>query len=82
MPPGALTVLSGPTTYYYFNGTYYVQQGTAFVVVAAPVGITVTALPAGANQVIIDGVVHYQHGGIYYRPAFQNGVTVYTTVRP
>jgi len=41
----------------------------------------VTALPAGASQVVVNGIVYYQFGGVYYQPAFQNGLTVYTTVR-
>jgi len=41
----------------------------------------VTVLPAGANQVVVNGIVYYQYGGIHYRPAFQNGVTIYTTVK-
>ena len=57
------------------------QQGTTFVVVNAPIGVEVPALPAGAGQVVVSGTVYYAHGGIYYRPAFQNGVTVYTTVK-
>jgi hypothetical protein len=44
-------------------------------------GITVPALPTGAAQVIVNGVVYYQASGVHYRPAFQNGVTVYTTVK-
>ena len=35
----------------------------------------------GATQVVVNGGVYYSHGGIYYRPAFQNGVTIYTTVK-
>ena len=41
---------------------------------------TVATLPAGANQVVVNGVVYYQHGGIHYQAAFENGVIVYTTV--
>lgn len=81
LPAGSISVVSGSSRYFYFNGTYYVSRDKGFVVVSPPVGVKVTLLPVGATRVVINGVVHFQHGGIHYRPSFENGVTVYTTVR-
>jgi len=81
LPSGSVAIVSGSTRYFYFNGTFYVSRDSGFVVVSPPVGVKVSLLPIGATRVVINGVVHFQHGGIYYRPAFEKGVTVYTTVR-
>jgi hypothetical protein len=37
--------------------------------------------PPGATQVTVNGATMYSFNGMYYQPAFQNGVTVYTTVK-
>jgi hypothetical protein len=50
------------------------------VVVNTPIGITVSQLPPGATQIQVNGAPIYVYNGIHYQPAFQNGVTVYTTV--
>ena len=68
----------GPTTYYFLDGAFYVPQNGAFAVVNPPPGLVVPALPAGANQVVINGNVIYQFNGFNYQPSLQDGVTVYT----
>ena len=75
-----MPVAAGPTTYYYFDGVFYVQQGSAFVVVNAPIGIVVPLLPSAATQVVVNGNVYYQLGGVYYQPFFQGDTTVYRIV--
>jgi hypothetical protein len=78
LPPGAVAIPFGPTTYYYADGIFYVAQGGAFAVVNPPPGIVVTELPTGATQVVIDGNVCYQFNGFTYAPSVQDGVTDYT----
>ena len=63
------------------DGAYYVQRGTAFQVVSAPIGIMVPTLPAGAASTTINGQIYFKHQGIYYQPVIANGVTNYMTVR-
>jgi hypothetical protein len=46
-----------------------------------PVGVIVTSYPPGAVSTVVNGQVYYVANGMYYRPAMQNGVTVYMTVR-
>ena len=68
-------------TYIVADGVYYQTSGAGYVVVNPPIGVIVTAYPTGAVQTVVNGQVYLQANGIYYRPAMQNGVTVYTTVR-
>ncbi len=78
LPPGIVTVVVGPTTYYYLDGVFYVAQDNSFAVVNPPPGIVVPDLPAGANQVVVNGNLCYQFDGFNYQPSIQDGVTVYT----
>jgi len=78
LPPGAVSIAAGPTTYYYLDGIFYVAQNDSFAVVNPPAGIIVPDLPSGANQVVVNGNVCYQFNGLNYQPSVQDGVTVYT----
>ena len=80
LPTGAIPIGFGPTTYYYLDGIFYVQQGDGFTVVNPPAGIVVPMLPSGAVQVIVNGAVAYQFNGFNYLPSLQDGVTVYTVM--
>jgi len=79
LPEGAVPIAAANGTYYYAGGAFYVQQGPQFVIVAPPVGVTVPQLPPGAAQVVVNGQVAWQFDGIYLRPVFVNGVTMYVT---
>ena len=70
------------TVYYYAGGVFYQQTPDGFVVVTAPLGATVSTLPAGAAPVNINGMIYYQADGAYFLPVMQDGTTVYTVVRP
>ena len=80
-PPHPQTVVVQNVTYIVSDGVYYQVNGASYVVVNPPAGVVVTAYPAGAVHVVVGGQVYYHYNGLYYRPAMQNGVTVYTTVR-
>jgi len=82
LPPEPQTIVVGNTAYYYAGGAFYVQQPNGFLVVQPPLGVTVSVLPPGAAPVTINGALYYTFGGAYYMPVIQDGVTVYTTVRP
>jgi hypothetical protein len=69
------------TTYFYGGGAFYIQQPSGFVVVPAPLGITVPTLPPGATAVTVAGNLYYLANGVYYMPVMQGGVAVYMTVR-
>ena len=81
IPPGAVDVNLGTTSYYYLNGAYYVQQGTAFNVVPPPIGIMVPTLPPGAPATTSNGQTYFKFQGIYYQPVIIGGKTRYMTVK-
>jgi hypothetical protein len=81
LPPGAAVVNVGNNSVFYSNGTFYQQQGTAFAVIPAPIGAIVPHLPPGAAASVVNGQTYFLSGGVYYQPVFQNGVTVFTTVK-
>ena len=81
MPPRAITVMQGTTTYYYSGGVFYAKHGAGFIVLNTPIGVIVPQPPAAAQQVQVNGELYLLYNGIYFKPAFQNGVTVYTTVK-
>jgi hypothetical protein len=78
LPPGAVAIVVGPTTFYYLDGDFYVAQDSSFAVVNPPPGVVVPTLPSDASQVVINGAVAYQFNGFNYTPSIQDGVTVYT----
>jgi hypothetical protein len=81
LPPGTETIQVGETVYYYAAGAFYVQQADgSFIVVAAPLGVTVAVLPPDATSFVVNGVGYFQADGVYYQPVMQNGVTVYLTI--
>jgi len=81
-PPGADVIEAGGNVYYYAGGAFYEQQPNGYAVVPAPMGVTVNSLPPGASAVAINGTTYYVADGVYYLPVMQDGVTVFTTVRP
>jgi biotin carboxyl carrier protein len=52
--------------YHYDQGTYYVASNGSYVVVAAPVGATVTTLPEGAETVTNESSTGWYYAGAYY----------------
>ncbi|HSU65996.1 MAG TPA: DUF6515 family protein, partial [Tepidisphaeraceae bacterium] len=78
LPPGAVPVVAGPSTFYYLDGTFYLPQPGGFAVVNPPPGIIVPSLPTGANQILINGNVLFQFNGFNYQPILAGGVTMYT----
>jgi hypothetical protein len=78
LPPDAITITVGPTTYYDVDGLFYIAAPGGFAVVNPPPGVVVPQLPTGATQVVVNNNVCYQFNGFYYSPSVQDGVTVYT----
>jgi hypothetical protein len=52
--------------YYYHEGVYYSPSNSGYVVVTAPVGASVTELPADFTSVLVTGVNYYYYGGTFY----------------
>jgi len=65
--------------YHYDQGVYYTTSSGGYTVVQAPVGATVTTLPAGSQTVVVNETTNnYYYGGAYYEKT--NGG--YTVVAP
>ena len=75
------TVYVGSTSYIYSDGIYLQPSGSSYTVVAPPIGAIVTYIPDGCTTITADNTLYYNCSGIYYRPLFENGSTVYQVVR-
>ena len=71
----SLIVYSG-LDYYYYDGYYYQRVPSGYVIVDAPVGITIKALPRGYKTVIFKGVKYYYCNGVYYVKQRNNYIVV------
>jgi hypothetical protein len=52
--------------YFYFEGVYYDDEPSGYVVVDAPVDADVPDLPPGAETVVANGTVYYYADGVFY----------------
>jgi hypothetical protein len=63
---GAKSIDVGGLTYFYDQGIFWLQQGTQYIVVPAPVGAVVDGLPAAATKVpATKGPVWYYFGTFF-----------------
>ena len=56
----------GGLEYFYWEGMFYQMRADRYVVVPAPVGAVVTAVPPGCQPVIVDGTTYYTINGVTY----------------
>ena len=64
---GVMKLLLGGLEYYCSVGQFYRPVAGNYVVVPAPVGAVVPAIPAYCQTVIVDGVPYYMANGVAYR---------------
>ena len=83
LPEGFITLALNASTYYYYLGTFYLQDTTTgnYAVTPAPVGAIVPYIPTEYQKVIVNGAQYYQYAGIYYRPTFRKGQLLYEVVK-
>lgn len=60
-------VVHKKVNYYYADGVWYTKKQRAYVVVGAPVGVTVRRLPRGRRVVKINGRKYYKYRGVVYK---------------
>jgi len=85
LPARHQTVVVAGSPYYYVNGVYYVQSGTQYVVVPAPVGAVVEHPPAQVTNVYVnDENLGYSNGAYYKQepPKKAGGDPTYEVVAP
>ena len=52
--------------YYYFEGVFYDDEPSGYVVIAPPLDADVPDLPPGAETVVANGTVYYYVDGTFY----------------
>jgi len=63
----AIIVSVANQQYHYDQGVYYVASSGGYTAVSAPVGATITTLPAGSQTVVVNETTNnYYYGGTYY----------------
>lgn len=72
LPEKATTVKVARNTYFVYNGSFYRQLNGGYVLVPAPLGATIKALPRGASKFTIGKVHYYQHAGVYFKGVGRN----------
>ncbi|WP_400078134.1 DUF6515 family protein [Winogradskyella sp. R77965] len=62
-------ILLGTKVYYYYYGTYYeqVDDSEEYMVVTAPIGAKIDALPEGYDTLKIKGITYYNLDDVYYQ---------------
>ncbi len=66
LPNGFMRLFVGGLEFFFWEGMYYREMGDRYVVVAAPIGAVVTALPAPVIPIIVEGVPYYTINGVTY----------------
>lgn len=79
MATTAIIVSVNNAQYHYDQGVYYAPSNGGYVVVAAPVGATITTLPTNYETVTVNETTNnYYYGGTYYEKSAEG----YTVVPP
>lgn len=78
IPRNHVVVPYRDTKYYFHGGVWYRPSGPRFVVVAPPVGLSISLLPPYYTTVWVGGVPYYYADGVYYawRPIERTYVVV------
>ncbi|HPS20492.1 MAG TPA: hypothetical protein PKY78_05850 [Candidatus Omnitrophota bacterium] len=66
LPPGYVRFIFSGIEYFYWEGMYYKMMQDRYVVVSAPVGAVVTAIPVGCQPVIVNGMTYYTVNEVTY----------------
>lgn len=64
--PNYLSIYVGPRRYFYDDGYFYTRGRAGYVVVGAPIGARIRALPAGYLTFQVGGINYYYFNGAYY----------------
>lgn len=68
LPRRAETVKFNEKEYEFAEGAFYVSVDSGYIVVNAPVGISVKPIPDDYQRVIISGQIFYYSQGIFFKP--------------
>jgi hypothetical protein len=59
-------VLFNGQTYYYDQGSFYVQDPRGYLAVPPPIGIIVRVIPQHARGIDVNGQIYYRYKGVFY----------------
>ncbi len=78
LPRAPLVVPYRGTNYYFHGGSWYRPSGPRFVVVAPPIGLSISVLPPYYTTLWVGGAPYYYADGVYYNwhPAERSYVVV------
>lgn len=78
LPPGHIVVPYRSERYHFHGGVWYRPSGSRFVVVAPPIGLSVSILPPFYTTLWVGGAPYFYADGVYYRwrPAERHYVVV------
>ncbi|MFC1666547.1 DUF6515 family protein [Candidatus Omnitrophota bacterium] len=62
----AKVIIHAGVEYYYHHGYFYKRTPSGYIIVDAPRGAIVTALPKGHKTIVIKGNAYYYYNDIYY----------------
>lgn len=80
VPKGRYIVKHAGIPYHYSKEVFYKPMGSRYVVVRAPIGVRINALPRNYSRIVIRGKVYYYYYGTYYVKSVQDNQ--YVTVAP
>jgi hypothetical protein len=66
-PAGHRAVRHRGRTFFYHRGAFYQRHPPGYIVVKAPVGAVVAAIPIGFVTFVVGGHDYYYYGGVYYQ---------------
>jgi hypothetical protein len=67
LPPRAITVNHGGVSFRFADGIWFEPRGTAYIVVAPPIGLLVPSLPSFASTIQEHGETYLYANDIYYQ---------------
>ncbi len=66
LPFGYVPVYVSGIPYFYYQGVYYQQEPSGYMVVTPPIGAVVPELPPGAEPIYVGTTVYYYAAGAFY----------------
>ncbi len=76
LPFGYVPLAVSGNPYYYYQGVYYEQSPSGYMVVTPPIGAVVPELPPGAETIYVGNAVYYYAAGAFYLQQPQGFVVV------
>ncbi|MFA5369121.1 MAG: DUF6515 family protein [Candidatus Omnitrophota bacterium] len=74
-------VIYAGSRYYFYRGYFYEKLPYGYVIVPAPAGAVITALPAGHRAVVVNKTKYYYYNRTYYTRVKQGYIVVDSPIR-